>query len=80
VICKVRDALMTRYVAAVQEADTARTGSFAKAEAAEKILSDVRRELREHDAPVRLPEIHSFQGGVSSSSPLASTGNRLVCS
>jgi hypothetical protein len=50
VTCKVRDSLTTRYVAAVQEVDTARTGTFVRANAAEKMLSDVRRELREHDA------------------------------
>jgi hypothetical protein len=50
VTCKVRDALTTRYVAAVEEVDTARTGTFVRANAAENILNDVRRELREHDA------------------------------
>jgi hypothetical protein len=50
VTCKVRDALTTRYVAAVQDLETARAGTFATAEEAEKKLTDVRRELREHDA------------------------------
>jgi hypothetical protein len=48
--CKVRDEITARYVSAVQDVESARIGTFSKAEAAEAQLVVIRNELVQHDS------------------------------